>query len=53
MIEELKSFLSNIQNYKKLYKKKAKFTKNIKDTYKNNEPPMYKDITTGEISTHK
>ena len=48
-IKELKSFWSNIWSHKKSYNKKERWIENIKCTYKNYEPQMYNDISTGEI----
>ena len=58
MIEELKSFWSNICSHEKSDNKKARFIGNIKDNYENNEPQMYEDIILEKIintlkRTHK
>ena len=36
-------------SHKKSYNKNARWTEDIKDTYKNNESQMYEDVATGEI----
>ena len=50
MTGQLKSIWSNIWSHKKSYNKTSRHIENIKDTYENNEPQMYEDITIVEIA---